>query len=164
VHKKKSKVPFRKVKVKEDAPKVVQLVAKANVLGMVTHERDLLLVYNGQQQLSVCVFIIDAFPDLGCFVDQEGKPARSTYYIEWERKATAFARRGPHLLLFSPGYIEVRNIETVRLIRMVPFSELRPLRSGISEGLLLIAVMTGGTEDDGSRTERLVELKYRGVD
>jgi hypothetical protein len=148
VHKKKSKVPFRKVKVKEDAPKVVQLVAKANVLGMVTHERDLLLVYN----------------DLGCFVDQEGKPARSTYYIEWERKATAFARRGPHLLLFSPGYIEVRNIETVRLIRMVPFSELRPLRSGISEGLLLIAVMTGGTEDDGSRTERLVELKYRGVD
>jgi hypothetical protein len=45
---KKSKVPFRKGKPKDDAPKVVQLVAKANVLGMVTYENDLLLVYNGQ--------------------------------------------------------------------------------------------------------------------
>lgn len=97
-------------------------------------------------------------------MDKKGDYARSSYFIEWERKATAFAHRGSHLLLFSPGYIEVRDIATVKLIRMVPFNELRPLRSGISEGLLLIAVMTGGTEDDGSRTEKLVELIYRGYD
>jgi hypothetical protein len=104
------------------------------------------------------------FPDLGCFVDRDGKPARTFYYIEWERKATAFARRGPHLLLFSPGYIEVRNIETGKLFRMVEVNELRLLRSGLTEGRLLIGVMTGGAEADGSRTEKLVELLYHGSD
>jgi len=98
-------------------------------------------------------------------VDQAGNPARTDfYYIEWERKATAFAPRGPHLLLFSPGYIEVRNIDTGKLFRMVGVNELRLLRSGLTEGLLLVGVMTGGAEADGSRTEKLVELIYHGVD
>jgi hypothetical protein len=114
----------------------------------------------------VCSSIDTFIPDLGYFVDEAGKPARSTYYIEWERKATAFARRGPHLLLFSPGYIEVRNIETGKLdlVKMVGVNELRPLRSGLTEGRSLVGVMTGGAEDDGSRTEKLVELIYHGVD
>lgn len=101
-------------------------------------------------------------PDLGCFVDQAGNPARSSYYIEWERRAAAFARRGPHLLLFSAGYIEVRSIDTGRLFRMVEVRDLRLLRSGLTEGRLLVGAMTGGTENDGSRTEKLVELVYRG--
>jgi hypothetical protein len=97
-------------------------------------------------------------------VDQAGKPARSDYFIEWERKATAFSRRGPHLLLFSPGYIEVRIIETGRLFRMVEVNELRLLRSGLTEGRLLVGVMTGGAEADGSRAEKLVQLLYHGTD
>jgi hypothetical protein len=104
------------------------------------------------------------FPDLGCFVDEVGKPARSNFYIEWERKASAFALRGPHLLLFSPGYIEVRKVDSGKLFRMVEVNELRLLRSGLTEGRLLVGVMTGGAEADGSRTERLVELVYNGSD
>lgn len=107
----------------------------------------------------------DFFPDLGYFVDEAGKPARTDfYYIQWERKATAFARRGSHLLLFSPGYIEVRKIDTGKLFRMVEVNELRPLRSGLTEGRLLVGVMTGGAEADGGRTEKLVELVYHGSD
>jgi len=148
---KKSKLPKWLQKGKNDKPKIVELLGKASVLGMVTYDRDhdFLLVYD----------------NLGCFVDQAGKPARTDfYYIEWERKATAFARRGPHLLLFSPGYIEVRNIDTGKLFRMVEVNELRLLRSGLTEGRLLIGVMTGGAEADGSRTEKLVELVYHGSD
>ena len=95
-------------------------------------------------------------------MDQDGKPARSSYYVEWERKASSFARRGPHLLLFSPGHIEVRDIDTGKLVRMVGTNELRLLRSGLTEGRLLVGVMTGGSEADGGRTERLVEIVYRG--
>ena len=93
-------------------------------------------------------------------MNEDGKPSRSNYFVEWERKATAFARRGPHLLLFSPGYIEVRNVESGRLtlVNMVRVNGLRPLRSGLTEGVLLVGVLTGGSEDDGSRTETLVEL------
>jgi RHO1 GDP-GTP exchange protein 1/2 len=97
-------------------------------------------------------------------VDQAGKFARTDYYIEWERKATAFARRGPHLLLFSPGYIEVRSIDTGRLLRMVEANELRLLRSGLAGGLLLVGVVKGGSEADGSRTEKLVQVLYNGND
>ena len=160
----------KKIK-KKDKPKVDELVDKASILGMATYEKDFLhkeiiLVYNGQPH-SVCMFVVlTLFLDLGCFVDEGGKRARSDYYIEWERKATAFARRGPHLLLFSPGYIEVRNVGSgkLELVKMVPVNELRALRSGLTEGRLLVGVMTGGSEDDGSRTEKLVELIYHGVD
>ena len=96
-------------------------------------------------------------------MDQDGKPARTDfYYIEWERKAMAFVRRGPHLLLFSRGYIEVRNIDTGKLFRMVEVNELRLLRSGLVDERLPVGVMTGGAEADGSRTEKLVlvELAY----
>jgi RHO1 GDP-GTP exchange protein 1/2 len=97
-------------------------------------------------------------------VNQTGNPARTDYYIEWERKATSFARRGPHLLLISPGYIEVRNIDTGKLFRMVEVNELRLLRSGLTEGRLLVGVVTAGADSDGSRTEKLVELVYHGSD
>jgi hypothetical protein len=161
----KSKLPGPLQKGKNDKPKVVELVGKASVLGMVTYERDhdFLLVYDGQHFSTLYARRLTFFPDLGCFVDRAGKPARTDfYYIEWERKATAFALRGPHLLLFSPGYIEVRNIDTGKLFRMVEVNELRLLRSGLTEGRLLVGAMTSGTENDGSRTEKLVELVYRG--
>ena len=166
---KKSRLPSFLKKGKDDKSKIVELVGKASVLGMVTYERDqdFLLVYDSQHfSFSACMFnrLMALFTDLGCFVDQAGKPARSDFFIEWERKATAFARRGPHLLLFSPGYIEVRNIDTGRLFRMVEVNDLRLLRSGLSEGRLLVGVMAGGAEADGSRPERLVELLYYGGD
>jgi hypothetical protein len=101
------------------------------------------------------------FADLSCLVDQAGQPADANYYIEWERKATAFARRGPHLLLFSPGYIEVRNIDTGKLVRMVEANELRLLCTGLTDWPMLVAAITTKNSDD-SHTEKLVELAYCG--
>ncbi|KAI0001432.1 CNH domain-containing protein [Russula compacta] len=116
-------------KEKGDTPKILELVGKGNILGMVTYDNDILLIYE----------------DFGCFVNKSGKPARSSYYVEWERRASAHTRHGPHLLLFSPGYIEMRL-----------------LRSGLIERVMLVAAMAGGTEDDGGRLEKLVELVYYG--
>jgi hypothetical protein len=109
--------------------------------------------------LLVCPSFDTCSADLGCLVDQAGQPADSNYYIEWERKATAFARHGPHLLLFSSGYIEVRNIDTGKLVRMVEANELRPLHSGLTDWLTPLAAIT--TKDgDGGHTEKLVELAH----
>jgi RHO1 GDP-GTP exchange protein 1/2 len=109
----------------------------------------------------VCSSLDTFFVDLGCLVDQAGQPADSNYYIEWERKATAFARRGPHLLLFSPGYIEVRNVDTGKLVRMVEANELRLLCSVLTDWLTLVAAVTT-RDSDGGHTEKLVELVYCG--
>ena len=93
-------------------------------------------------------------------MDQAGQPVDSNYYIEWECKATAFVRRGSHLLLFSSGYIEVRNIDTGKMVGMVEANDLRPLYSGSTEWLMLAAAIT--TRDrDGGHTEKLAELVYR---
>lgn len=95
-------------------------------------------------------------------MDHAGKPTRTSYYTQWERKASAYARRGPHLLLLSSGYIEVRNIDTGRLVQMAEVNEMRLLRSGLTEPDMLVAAMIGGTEDDGGHTEKIVELIYSG--
>jgi len=99
----------------------------------------------------------DPFPDFGCFVDHLGKPARTCYYTQWERRASAYTRRGAHLLLLSPGYIEVRKFDSCKLVQIVETNELRLLRSSLTDPLP-IAAMIGGTEDDGGRTEKIVEL------
>lgn len=107
----------------------------------------------------VCSSFDTFFADFGCLVDQAGQPADSNYYIEWELKATAFACRGPHLLLFSPGYIEVRNIDTGKLVRMVEANELRLLCPGLTDWLTPVAAITT-RDSDGGHTEKLVELEY----
>jgi CNH domain len=155
-------------KNKGATPKIFELAGNANILGMVTceNDNDILLVYDGVYLLHFYVRHLtpDTSPAFGCFVAKDGKPARSSYHIEWERRATAPARRGPHLLLFSPGYLEVRDIETGRLVQIKETNEIRLLRSGLMGAGVLIAAMRGGTDNDGGRTERLVEILYYGGD
>ena len=47
---------------------------------------------------------------------------------------------------------------------MVEVKELRILRSALTEGRLLVGVMTGDDEADGSCAEKLVQLLYHGTD
>ncbi|KAH8994939.1 hypothetical protein EDB92DRAFT_1814889 [Lactarius akahatsu] len=85
--------------------------------------------------------------ELGCYINKFGKPARSGSYIPWECKASAFAHRGHHLLLFSPGFIEVIEAGDVRL-----------LHSGLTGTDMLVAGMTGSVDDASGLSEKLVEL------
>jgi len=56
----KSKLPGALQKGKKDKPKIVELVGKASVLGMVTYERDqdFLLVYDSQASLHTRMFAL----------------------------------------------------------------------------------------------------------
>jgi RHO1 GDP-GTP exchange protein 1/2 len=92
-------------------------------------------------------------------MDEDGKPTQPTYHVSWECMATAYARRGSHLLLFSSGFIEVRNVDTGGLIQVIERRDVRPLRCGWAEHRMLVAATAGdAANDDGSRKENLVEL------
>ncbi len=42
---------------KSDTPKILELVGKASILGVVTHRDNMLVVYNGQH-LSACMLVV----------------------------------------------------------------------------------------------------------
>jgi len=103
--------------------------------------------------------ILVVYDNLGYFTDERGMPADSTYYVPWECKATAFAQRGSSLLLFSSGFIEMRSLDTGKLIQVIEMGDVRPLRCGWMEQDMLVAAIQSGSEGDGTRKQRLVELK-----
>jgi hypothetical protein len=69
--------------------------------------------------------------------------------------------QGSRLLLFSPGFIEVRNVDTGALIQVIK-GNVANLRRGLKERGTLIAATSGGKTDDGTSMETLVELVYNG--
>ena len=100
----------------------------------------------------------NSFPEFGCYINKYGIPARLGRYIQWECKATAYAHRGPHLLLFSHGFIEVRDVASGRLVQVIEGDHVRLLHSGLTEMDMLVAGMTGDVEDASGLSEKLVEL------
>lgn len=69
--------------------------------------------------------------------------------------------QGSRLLLFSPGFIEVRNVDTGALIQVIK-GDVHNLRRGLKERGMLIATTSGRRTEDGAGKETLVELVYDG--
>jgi len=120
-------------------------------------ESDTLKILGSVESAHNTLVIYDEF---GCFIDKHGNPTGSQYCVHWDCKATTFALRGSRLLLFSSGFIEIRNLDTGSLIQVIK-GDVRTLRCGLTEGGMLLAAANGGTMDDGSCIERLVKLVYR---
>lgn len=73
--------------------------------------------------------------DLGCYLNSKGKPThgqpnRESGYLRWETKAVSHASYGPHLLLFSPQYIEIRTINEGRLVQVIEGEDIRLVHAG----------------------------------
>ncbi|KAJ7707684.1 hypothetical protein B0H17DRAFT_1000886 [Mycena rosella] len=96
------------------------------------------------------------FDSMGCYVTRHGTPSRSSGYMRWECKATAFAARGAHVLLFSPNFVEIRNVLTGLLVQVVEGQDIRLLHS--SDEAILV-VMRGGQDDEAGMSEKIVDLK-----
>ncbi|KAF7371013.1 hypothetical protein MSAN_00735500 [Mycena sanguinolenta] len=56
------------------------------------------------------------YNEFGVYVDRHGKPRRNGTTIEWEGNAEKVALHQPYILLFDSRFIEIRNIETGRLM------------------------------------------------
>lgn len=65
-------------------------------------------------------------------MNRQGHPSRKTGTIEWEGTADRVALHAPYVLLFDPRFIEVRHLETGRLMQIIPGNEIRCVWDGRS--------------------------------
>ncbi|KAI0040258.1 hypothetical protein FA95DRAFT_1611936 [Auriscalpium vulgare] len=98
------------------------------------------------------------YDEMGCYIDKYGKPARSSGYVRWECKIASYVRRGMHILLFSSEFIEVRNVNSGRLVQVIEGQDMRLLHSGLSEKDMVVIGRKGRLEDKTGLSEALVEL------
>ena len=69
--------------------------------------------------------------EFGLYIDKHGDPSRRTLgTIEWEGKAERVAWHPPYILLFDSGFIEIRHIETGRLVQIISGNDMRCIWDG----------------------------------
>lgn len=69
--------------------------------------------------------------EFGLYVDRFGDPCRpSNNIIEWEGTAERVAFHLPHVCLFDPRFIEIRDIDTGRLAQIIHGTEIRCIWDG----------------------------------
>ncbi|CAE6460834.1 unnamed protein product [Rhizoctonia solani] len=115
---------------------------RSQSLGMVlSRSRELMVVY----------------AEFGCYVTKYGAPARQSAFVRWETRATSVAFRWPYALLFSPSFIEIRNVETGGLVQVIQERDIRLLCQGPPYNGPILAAMRG--EDDAKgKTDSVVEI------
>jgi len=97
---------------------------------------------------------------MGCYITKHGVPSRSSGYIRWETKATSYAHCGVLVLLFSPEFVEIRNVDTGRLVQVIEANDIRLLHSGVREGAdrtILISMRDKHDNKDGAG-EKIAEF------
>lgn len=70
------------------------------------------------------------YDEFGVYVDRYGDPCRSSIMFEWEGTAERVAFHPPHVCLFDPRFIEIRNIDTGRLVQIIHGTEIRCIWDG----------------------------------
>jgi RHO1 GDP-GTP exchange protein 1/2 len=98
-------------------------------------------------------------------VEKHGVPTRRSGFVRWETKAESFAQRGRHVLLFSPAFIEVREVNTGRLVQVLEGEDIRLLHPGSTSGAgtgagqgVLVAMRSGADTSGKAQVEKVVEL------
>jgi hypothetical protein len=69
--------------------------------------------------LSFFLVNIRTIPEFGLYVDRYGVPLQDREIAEWEGQACHASFRFPYLLLFSPAFVEIRNLIHGRLIQII---------------------------------------------
>ncbi|KAJ7274437.1 hypothetical protein B0H12DRAFT_1208087 [Mycena haematopus] len=100
--------------------------------------------------------LLVVYDSMGCYVSRHGIPSRNSGYIRWECKATSFAARGAHVLLFSSNFIEIRNVLTGLLVQVIEGHDIRLLHAA-DDGILV--AMRGKYDDEAGVSEKVVELQ-----
>ena len=73
--------------------------------------------------------------EFGLYVNRHGEPSRSIGTIEWEGTAERVAYHPPYVLLFDSRFIEIRHVETGRLVQIIPGNDIRCIWDGRGSGL-----------------------------
>ncbi|GMK54133.1 hypothetical protein CspeluHIS016_0107190 [Cutaneotrichosporon spelunceum] len=65
------------------------------------------------------------YDSFGFYVDQYGEPNRGLQAIEWEGKSENIVFHPPYLLIISPSFIEVRHMDTAKLLQIYVGMDIR---------------------------------------
>lgn len=65
------------------------------------------------------------YDSFGVYVDRHGEPNRDCQVIEWEGRPDSVGFHPPYLLLCSAPFIEIRHIDTAKLLQIYTGSDLR---------------------------------------
>lgn len=66
---------------------------------------------------------------------------------------------GAHVLLFSPEFIEIRNVATGRLVQVIEGEDIRLLYTGFKTGDRTVLVgMKGDKDDKDGQSYKIVDL------
>ncbi|KIK53901.1 hypothetical protein GYMLUDRAFT_232486 [Collybiopsis luxurians FD-317 M1] len=65
------------------------------------------------------------YDEFGVYVDPNGDPKCAPGTIDWEGNAERVAVHAPYVLLFNSRFIEVRHLETGRLVQIIPGNDIR---------------------------------------
>lgn len=132
----------------------------ARPLGLVRCDNDeILVVYDGMHRFSrLHKSGRHTLTELGCYIDKHGVPSRQSGYLRWESKATAFAHRDNHILLFSPEFIEIRTVHTGKLVQIIEGVDVRPVYHGLLPTDKTVLVAMQGRDDRGTVIDKIIEL------
>ncbi|KIY65698.1 Dbl domain-containing protein [Cylindrobasidium torrendii FP15055 ss-10] len=75
-------------------------------------------------------FLLCYDAEFGLYVDKHGDPSRANSVVEWEGTAERVAKHLPYVLLFDSRFIEVRRLETGRLVQIIPGTDVRCIWDG----------------------------------
>jgi len=70
------------------------------------------------------------YDEFGLYVDKHGDPSRRMGTVEWEGTAERVAWHPPYILLFDSRFIEIRHVETGRLVQIISGNEMRCIWDG----------------------------------
>ncbi|KAJ3755422.1 Dbl-like domain-containing protein [Lentinula raphanica] len=79
---------------------------------------------SGEDEFLLC------YNEFGIYVDKHGDPNRPSGTIEWEGNAERVAVHTPYVLLFDSRFIEIRHLETGRLVQIIPGNDIRCIWDG----------------------------------
>ncbi|ESK83843.1 signal transducer [Moniliophthora roreri MCA 2997] len=74
------------------------------------------------------------YDEFGLYVDKHGDPSRAAGTIEWEGTAERVALHSPYILLFDQRFIEIRHLETGRLVQIISGTDIRCIWDGRGAG------------------------------
>jgi hypothetical protein len=104
-------------------------------IGMVRSSKgEFLLCYNGTVLMIWRWDDLTSSVEFGLYVDSHGDPSRSTGTVEWEGTAERVAWHPPYILLFDSRFIEIRHVETGRLVQIIFGNDMRCIWDGRGSG------------------------------
>lgn len=122
---------------------------------------ELLVIYDGEYpRCSLLCSFSSGLSEIGFYINKHGKPVRKSGYVKWETKADSFAHRNGLVLLISPHFVEVRDINTARIMQVIEGKDIRLMYSGpqMTKEYPVLLVMRGNKDDKDGVSEKIVEL------